>query len=929
MSATIALRPRCTVSACPVRTNVQISTLHGHGGLLKGVAGPGVQPHAKQDRSFRQCQPVLNARLLHCGPLCCTVVTSETSQLLPSISKELPPSQASGQQSSAGYGAPMVGSSADLGATYMAQQGITNFAVFSSAATAVSLVLYTKNDLQAGSPTYEIELDRQQNRTGDIWHIALPRLDASLLYGYRLHGPCEHTSDAVAWAKGAENNASPEEDGVVISPGQRFNPAAVVLDPYAKAIMSRRHFGELGPDVKLGEAAKAAGVSRMWPQSAGILPVNNTFDWQGDQPLRLPKEDLVIYEMHVRGFSRASSTSRSPGTYAGVTENLEYLKSLGINAIELLPVHEFNELEYYAPMADGQYRYNFWGYSTVNFFSPMARYSKAASDGGNGQAVINEFKTMVREAHKAGIEVILDVVFNHTAEGNENGPTISFRGLDNRVYYMLAPQGQYYNFSGCGNTLNCNHPVVQSMIIAALRYWVSELHVDGFRFDLGSIMTRAHSLWQQGAPEAPPPSSEDAESSLTDGSTAEIKKPSWPDVSKPDQPGWMENGAGVATGTPLPRPSLIEAISEDPLLSSCKLIAEAWDCGPLMQVGAFPHYGGRWAEWNGRFRDSVRTFIKGTEGPWATAFANAMSGSPDVYSASQAPEDDWWGNNGGAEWRGGREPQHSINFITAHDGFPLADLVSFTEKHNEANGEDNRDGESHNLTWNCGEEGESHDRRVLALRARQTRNLAAALLLAHGVPMFAMGDEYGHSKGGNNNTYCHDSPLNWLDWKAATDKNNGFARFFRNLVALRRRRKEFRAATYSQGGIQWHGVHVGQPDFSEHSRLVAWSLGSPDGGMYMAFNSSHRPVVVDLPDWAGRRWQLVADSGKKAPYDFLVEDAALSPSDAAAARRDASVWIEAGSYPLLPYSCVILESFTEEQLEQQAASSPRATSKLF
>lgn len=802
----------------------------------------------------------------------------------------------------------------------MPQQGATNFAVFSSAAIAVTLVLFTESDLQAGFPTYQIELDRHQNRTGEVWHIALPNLDASLLYGYRLHGPCEQTvtSDAENEVDGNGVGAPLRDDPVVVSPGHRFNPAAVVVDPYAKVVMGRRRFGELGPDINLGTAAQAAGISRTWPQSAGALPVEDSFDWQGDQPLRLPKEDLIIYEMHVRGFSHASPTSKAPGTYAGVTENLPYLKSLGINAIELMPVHEFNELEYYTPMADGQFRYNFWGYSTVNFFSPMARYSKAAAEGGSGQAVIREFKTMVREAHKAGIEVILDVVFNHTAEGNENGPTLSFRGLDNRVYYMLAPQGQYYNFSGCGNTLNCNHPVVQSMIVAALRYWVTELHVDGFRFDLGSIMTRAHSLWEQ-----PPLDPSDLNPEETpDGSSSGSGRASWPDVSQPDQPGWMENGAGVATGTPLPRPPLIEAISEDPLLSSCKLIAEAWDCGPLMQVGAFPHYGARWAEWNGRFRDSVRTFIKGTEGPWAIAFANAMSGSPDIYSAKQAPEDDWWGNNGGAEWRGGREPQHSINFITAHDGFPLADLVSFTEKHNEANGEDNRDGEQHNLTWNCGEEGDSSDRKVVSLRARQTRNLAAALLLAHGVPMFAMGDEYGHSKGGNNNTYCHDSPLNWLDWSAATDKSNGFARFFRNLIALRRRRKEFRAAMYSQGGIQWHGVHVGQPDFSEHSRLVAWSLGSPDGGMYIAFNSSHRPSVVDLPEWHGRRWQLVADSGKKAPYDFLVEDEVLSADAAAAARRDAAVWTEAGAYPLLPYSCVILESFTDEQLEQQEAAYP-------
>jgi len=805
----------------------------------------------------------------------------------------------------------------------MAEQGITNFSVYSSTAKAVSLVLFTEDGLAAGAPAHEVPLDGTINRTGDAWHIALPDLDPSLLYGYRLEGPHEQTLPSMTAEEGSggheSGDDSPEAPPVILAPGHRYNTAAVVLDPYAKAVVGRRRFGELGPAVT-SSAAQSAGVSPTWAQSAGAIPTGEAFDWQGDQPLRLPQEDLVIYEMHVRGFSHTSPSAKAPGTYAGITENLAYLKSLGVNAIELLPVHEFNEMEYYGPIpGTDEYRYNFWGYSTVNFFAPMARYSQAAAQGQGGQAVVNEFKTMVREAHKAGIEVILDVVFNHSAEGNENGPTVSFRGLDNRVYYMLAPQGQYYNFSGCGNTLNCNHPVVQDMIIASLRYWVTEMHVDGFRFDLASIMTRAHSLWQPSAPS--PAAGHAADTATQNGSTP----PTWPDVSGSHEPGWMENGAGVATGTPLTRPPLIEAISEDPILRGTKLIAEAWDCGPLTQVGAFPHYGGRWAEWNGKFRDTVRTFIKGTEGPWAAAFASAMSGSPDIYSATQAPDDDWWGTNGGRDWRGGREPRHSVNFITAHDGFPLADLVAYNDKHNEANGEDNRDGEQHNLTWNCGEEGPSTNWRVTSLRSRQVRNLSAALLLAHGVPMFVMGDEYGHSKGGNNNTYCHDSPLNWLDWGEATSSDNAFARFFRNLIALRRRRKEFRAGTYAEGGIQWHGVHVGQPDFSEGSRLVAWSLGSPDGGLYIAFNSSHRPLVVDLPDWHGRRWQLLADSAKKAPFDFIIEDDALDAAGAAQARKDATVWTEVGAYPLLPYSCVVLESFTEDQLLQQEEERPGST----
>jgi isoamylase len=410
-----------------------------------------------------------------------------------------------------------------------------------------------------------------------------------------------------------------------------------------------------------------------------------------------------------------------------------------------------------------------------------------------------EFKELVKAAHARGIEVILDVVFNHSAEGNERGPALSFRGLDNRAYYMLAPGGEYYNYSGCGNTLNANHPVAARLVADCLRHWVAEYHVDGFRFDLASILTRAPSAWQ---------------ATPAQGHAA-------PGADGPGGAGGYlpEGGAGAPTGTPLSDPPLIEAISRDPLLRGTKLIAEAWDCDGLNQVGAFPHYGGRWAEWNGRFRDTVRAFVKGSDGSWAGAFASAVMGSPNIYAEANPADSDWWGCNGGRQWKGRRGPQHSINFVTAHDGFSLADLVAYNEKHNAANGEGNNDGEAHNLSWNCGVEGPSADAAVGRLRQRQTRNLACALLLrrgpappvrggvggAHGVPMLTMGDECGHTKGGNNNTYCHDSPLNWLDWGALGADADGFARFMRRLINFRRATPLLRRGGYvSDADVAWH-----------------------------------------------------------------------------------------------------------------------------
>ncbi|EIE26827.1 glycoside hydrolase [Coccomyxa subellipsoidea C-169] len=750
-----------------------------------------------------------------------------------------------------------------MGATLVDEQGAINFAIYASSASSVSLVLFSEDDLQAGRTTHKIELDPELNRTGSVWHIMLPKLDTTLLYGFCMGG---RHQDKDIDAPGAA--------------GHRYDEGSVLLDPYATAIIGRRVFGQLGPYGPGG----ALGLARTWPQAACVLPTPGTaFDWEGDRPLNLPLEDLVIYEMHVRGFTwDASSKVSSPGTFAGMTERLDYLTTLGINAIELQPVHEFNELEYYQVRTD-EYRYNYWGYSTVGFFAPMARYSAAAAAGRPGADIVNEFKTLVKECHRRGIEVILDVVFNHTAEGNENGPSISFRGLDNRVYYMLAPEGQYYNYSGCGNTLNCNHPVVRKFVLDALRYWVVEMHVDGFRFDLGSIMTRAHSLWHPSLPGDDP--------TLT-------------------PQGIIPDGSGVPTGTPLSDPPLVEMISEDPVLRNTKLIAEAWDCDGLFQVGAFPHYGGRWAEWNGSFRDTVRQFIKGTEGPFASAFASAVCGSPTIYAEAEPGEGDWWGNNGGRQWRGGRGPQHSINFITAHDGFTLADLVAFNEKKNQRNGEGNRDGENHNLSWNCGVEGDTRKPSVVRLRARQMRNLAAALLLSHGTPMILMGDEYGHSKGGNNNTYCHDSALNWFSWDQAATDPTGYARYFRHLVHFRRTHAELRRSSFVHAGaIAWHGKLPNEPDWTEESRLVAYTLSnSSGGGLYIAFNTSHKGQIVQLPLWPNRTWQLISDSGQIAPFDFLVPDEILSEEEVATARQKVSMWLSDGMYAMLPYSSLLLES---------------------
>jgi glycogen operon protein len=529
------------------------------------------------------------------------------------------------------------------------------------------------------------------------------------------------------------------------------------------------------------------------------------FEWEGDRPLGLPFENLVIYEMHVRGFTRdPSSQVKNPGTYAAIREKIPYLKELGVNAVELLPIFEFDECDSgRSNPVTGERLWNYWGYSTVGFWAPKAGY---AATGAFGMQV-DEFKTLVKELHKAGIEVILDVVFNHTAEGNENGPTLSFRGIDNRTYYMLSPEGSYMNFSGCGNTLNCNNPSVRDFVLQCLRYWVAEFHIDGFRFDLASILGRD------------------------------------------------------PFGGPMANPPLVEALALDPVLGKTKLIAEAWDAGGLYQVGSFPSYG-RWAEWNGKYRDCVRKFLKGDMGQ-VSEVSRRLLGSPTLYA--------------------GRGATASINFITCHDGFTLMDLVSYNGKHNEANGEDNRDGANDNESWNCGAEGATDDANIIALRRRQIKNALAILLVSQGVPMLLMGDEVGKSQNGNNNTYCHDSPLNWFDW-SLREKNADILTFCRGMIAFRHRHSALRFAEHAgttarDGGTldaSFHGVTPWNADWDGSSRTIAVMLRyrreNVEDVVYAAFNMHWETLSFGLPDPpTGTAWHVAVNTAASPGNDVWAE----------------------------------------------------------
>ncbi len=593
-----------------------------------------------------------------------------------------------------------------FGATLESDGGV-NFSIFSKEATGCTLVLFKHGQKK---PWIEIPFP-DEFRIGNVYTMLVYGINTETTeYGYRFDGPYE-----------------PEK-------GLRFDKTKVLLDPYAKSVSGRSVWG------------KGKDPSDPFQHRGQIIMED--YLWNGDKPLEIESSDLIIYEMHIRSFTaHESSNVKYRGTYSGVIEKIPYLKELGVNCVELMPIFEFDEFENSREI-NGKRLYNYWGYSTVDFFAPKAGYAAAALFGMEA----DELKSMIKRLHENGIEVILDVVFNHTAEGNENGPYISYRGIDNRTYYLLTPEGWYYNFSGCGNTMNCNDPVVRNVVLDCLRYWVSTYHVDGFRFDLASILSRG----EDGAPMIDPP--------------------------------------------------LLDSIAHDAVLGKSLLIAEAWDAGGLYQVGSFPSWG-RWAEWNGRYRDCLRRFIKG-DAECAPEMYQRIKGSLDMY--------------------GSRTSDASVNFVTCHDGFTLYDLVSYNEKHNEANGEDNRDGSNDNNSWNCGVEGETSDPEILSLRYRQMKNMLTVLLTSRGIPMLYSGDEFANTQWGNNNAYCQDNEISWINW-SDLKKNEEIYDYTRRLIAFRKAHPVLRASRYDPDP-----GNTGYPEFSLHG-LNAWDIDENSPGLCFAY----------------------------------------------------------------------------------------------
>ncbi len=541
-----------------------------------------------------------------------------------------------------------------------------NFTVYSHGATSIELVLFRRTE----NIPFAIIPFPDYYRIGNVYSMIVFGLDIeSFEYAYKIDGPYD------------------------LKKGLIFDKNKYLLDPYAKAVTGQSVWGAEKPKDSFYKARV----------------VCNNFDWKDAKQPLLPMNDLIIYEMHVRGFTKhASSGVKSPGTFAGIIEKIPYLKELGVNVVELMPIFEFDEMLDHR-VVDGKDLHNYWGYNTVNFFSPNTSYAASIEYNREG----TELKEMIKALNENGIEVYLDVVFNHTAEGNEHGPFFSFKGFDNNIYYLLTPEGYYYNFSGCGNTLNCNHPIVQQMIISCLRYWVTVYHIDGFRFDLASILGR----------------NED--------------------------------------GSPMEKPPLLQALAFDPILGDVKLIAEAWDAGGLYQVGNFPSWS-RWAEWNGKYRDDMRQFLKGNDG-YTEAASYRIAGSYDLYDAFL-------------------RKNASVNFITCHDGFTLHDLYTYNEKHNLANGWNNTDGCNDNHSWNCGVEGETDDVAINQLRKRLIKNACAVLMCSRGNPMLLAGDEFENGQNGNNNAYCQDNQISWLDW-SLLEKNKDTFEFFKTMIQFRKTHK--------------------------------------------------------------------------------------------------------------------------------------------
>jgi isoamylase len=656
------------------------------------------------------------------------------------------------------------GKSYPLGAT-PTQQGV-NFSVYARDATGVDLLFFDHED--DARPASVITLDPFANRTYHYWHTFVPEIKPAQLYGYRVRGPFD-----------------PER-------GFRFDESKVLLDPYGRGVVVPDNYSRSA----IWGADNAATAMK------SVVVDTSAYDWEGDEPLHRSASRTIIYEMHVRGFTRnpnSGVSEQARGTYMGLVEKIPYLKDLGVTAVELLPIFQFDALD----CPPGQV--NYWGYAPVSFFAPHQAYcSGACSSRRDCLVPVNEFRDMVKALHRAGIEVILDVVFNHTAEGDQSGPTFCYRGFDNNAYYVLEPnRTRYANYSGTGNTLNANNPIVRRMIIDSIRYWVQAMHVDGFRFDLASILARD------------------------------------------------------SDGCVLANPPVLWDIDTDPCLAGIKMIAEAWDAAGLYQVGSF--IGDNWREWNGRFRDDVRSFMRGDENSIRN-FADRLLGSWEIFRHEEG------------------EAEQSVNFVTCHDGFTLNDLVSYNQKHNEANGENNRDGADDNRSWNCGVEGPTSDPAIEELRNRQVKNFLTITLLSLGLPMFAMGDEVRKTQFGNNNAYCQDSELNWFDW-SLLEKHKDVHRFVKLLLARRLMRDEGPERdrlTLNQllagSAKEWHGIKLHQPDWSDwsHSIAINAEIRRQNMQFYFLFNAYWEPLTFELPIMAnGEQWRQWIDTSLPTPQDIV------------------------------------------------------------
>jgi isoamylase len=643
-----------------------------------------------------------------------------------------------------------------------------NFSIFSENAISVKLLLFNKhNDLD---PFLEIDIDHITNRTFHFWHVYVEGLKPGTHYAYRIDGQRD------------------------VSSGHRFNPNKILLDPYSK-----------GNTNDLWNRVDACGEDdNLHSSMRSVVIDSGNYDWEGDTALNLPIKDSIIYEMHVRGFTKGEGSNvKHPGSFRGIIEKIPYLKSLGITAVELLPIFEFDSKEILKVKQNGEELSNYWGYSTYSFFAPHAMYCINPEVGNH----INEFRDMVKALHKAGIEIILDVVFNHSSEGNHQGPTINFKGIDNSIYYYLSPESRefYFDFSGCGNTINCNHPVVEKFITDCLAYWINEMHIDGLRFDEGSILSRGED------------------------------------------------------GIPLKHPPVLWTLELAEIFSSTKLIAEAWDAAGLYQIGNFT--GFRWSEWNGKYRDSCRRFLKGDVEQIGDVAAR-VAGSADLYQHSR------------------HRPTNSINFMACHDGMTLMDLVSYNRKNNWANGEENNDGIDENLSWNSGIEGETDDQSIILFRKQRIKNFLSVLFLSTGVPMILSGDEVGKSQKGNNNVYCQDNDLAWFDW-SLVDRNADLLRFTQKIIEFRRncsnlRRSYFYLGNINERGladISWHGCQLNSPGwYDDNSRVLAFTIASfvdSDPDIHVMMNMDSQNLDFEIPNIEDRKWYRFVDSSLDSPNDIL------------------------------------------------------------